>query len=343
MDKIQDSGMSSEGFEQAILLEHDQKRRLAKSLFNNAGIVMGVFLMFAVIVAVTTDMRLTSFEEVAALGMDFLTLLFLSYSMYVNCSDSGMRAGLQSDTYKAGFEKFETLKKHIIEAGIQGHLGKFCYYYIEREHRLARTTVLAIAGLSYDRYYSSYVGKDKDTIMCDNSLSKAQKMAIMKANKIAPIRLTPEMIMKRGRSSHRRAPLGITPESKKGINFGAKFASTLLISLGMSMIVLEAVEEPTWEIVATCCLKLLAVALNGFNGYKFGYENIVFDTVNYMEDQADLMQQAVVYYEETHGKDGAYEPKSNDIITHQIGAGAGETERELYGGPGSGLRHAQPG
>lgn len=337
MEKILDSGMPAENFEQAILLEHDHKRRIAKSLFNNAGIVMGVFLMFAVIVVVTTDMRLTSFEEVAELGMDFLTLLFLSYSMYVDCSDSGMRAGLQSETYRAGIAAYETLKKHVIDTGIQGYLGKFCRYYVEREHRLARTAVLAVAGISYQEYIDSYVGKDKETIMCDSMLSAAQKKAIVKANKIAPIRLTPEMIMKRGRSSHRRAPLGITPEFKKGFNFGTKFVSTLLISLGMSMIVLEAVSEPTWEIVATCCLKLLAVALNGFNGYKFGYENIVFDTVNYMEDQTDLMQQAVVYYEETHGKDGAYEQQKNDIVVDKVGIGAGETKCELHGGSGSGI------
>lgn len=65
----------------------------------------------------------------------------------------------------------------------------------------------------------------------------------------------------------------------------------------MSIIVLEAVVEPTWVLIATCCLKLMAVVINGFNGYKFGYENIVFDTVNYMSDQTDLMTQAVQYVE----------------------------------------------
>ena len=44
-------------------------------------------------------------------------------------------------------------------------------------------------------------------------------------------------------------------------------------------------------------LKLLAVVMNGFTGYKFGYENIVFDTVNYMDDQTDLMNQAMQYFD----------------------------------------------
>jgi hypothetical protein len=40
--------------------------------------------------------------------------------------------------------------------------------------------------------------------------------------------------------------------------------------------------------------------LNGFSGYKFGYENIVFDTTNYMNDQTDLMEQALQYFEENN-------------------------------------------
>lgn len=288
---------SATEFEKSMLSEHAKKKKLAKGFLNNAGIFVGVLLMFVVIVVVTTDIHLVSFEEIAALGLDFFLLLFVSYSMYVNCSDSGMRAGLQSESYTGGFSAFETMKRHIIDTKIQARLGEFCCHYITEELRNSRTTVLAIVGFSYEEYMEKYVGKDKDTIRGDKALSKAQKKAIIKANGIEPVKLTPEMIMKRGRGSSRRAPLGMTPETKKGINFGTKFVFTFFISLAMSIIVLEAVIEPTWVLIATCCLKLMTVVLNGFNGYKFGYENIVFDTVNYMNDQTDLMQQAVQYIE----------------------------------------------
>lgn len=288
---------SATEFEKSMLSEHAKKKKLAKGFLNNAGIFVGVLLMFVVIVVVTTDIHLVSFGEIAALGLDFFLLLFVSYSMYVNCSDSGMRAGLQSESYTGGFSAFETMKRHIIDTKIQARLGEFCRHYITEELRNSRTTVLAIVGFSYEEYMEKYVGKDKDTIRGDKALSKAQKKAIIKANGIEPVKLTPEMIMKRGRGSSRRAPLGMTPETKKGINFGTKFVFTFFISLAMSIIVLGAVIEPTWVLIATCCLKLMTVVLNGFNGYKFGYENIVFDTVNYMNDQTDLMQQAVQYIE----------------------------------------------
>lgn len=298
MERIETQKSSrAEAFEQAVVSEHNQKKKVAKSLLNNAGIFVGVFLIFAVIVIVTTDIRITSFEQIAALGLDFFLLLFCSYSMYVNASDSGMRHGLQSDLYLDSLDRFSTKKKTIIDAQRQTRLHEFCRYYIDDELKNARMSVLAVVGFSYKEYRKKWLGLDEETIENDPKLSKVQKTALIKANAIKPVKLTPEMIMKRGRGSSRRAPLGTKPETKKSINFGVKFGSTLLISLVMSIIVLDMVVEPTWVIFASCMLKLLAVVMNGFTGYKFGYENIVFDTVNYMDDQTDLMNQAMQYFD----------------------------------------------
>lgn len=298
MEKIETQrSPGTNAFEQAVVTEHHQKKKVAKSLLNNAGIFVGVFLIFAVIVIVTTDISINSFEEIAALCLDFFLLLFCSYSMYVNASDSGMRHGLQSELYTMSLDRFNTKKKSIIDAQRQTRLHEFCRYYIDDELKNARMAILAVVGFSYKEYSKKWIGLDSNTIENDPKLSKVQKEALIKANAIKPVKLTPEMIMKRGRGSSRRAPLGMTPETKKGINFGVKFVSTFLVSLIMSIIVLDMVVEPTWVIFASCMLKLLAVVMNGFNGYKFGYENIVFDTVNYMDDQTDLMEQAMQYFD----------------------------------------------
>lgn len=292
------SSTTEHSFEQRVVSENSQKKKVAKSLLNNAGIFVGVFIVFAVIVIVTTDIRLTSFEEIAALGLDFFLLLFCSYSMYVNCSDSGMRAGLRSNLYTESLGNFEKHKKDIVSNKIQTRLYEFCRHYIDDELKNARMSVLAIVGFSYEEYQKKWLAKDEEKVLADTSLSKAQKEAIIKANKIEPVKLTPEMIMRRGRGNGRRAPLGMRPETKKYINFGVRFVNTFFIALGLSIIVLEVVVEPTWILFASVCLKLLAVVMNGFGGYKYGYENIVLDTVNYMDDQSDLMQQAIQYVEE---------------------------------------------
>ena len=290
---------TSNAFEDAVALENTVKKKITKGFANYAGIFVGVFLMFAVIVIVTTDISLTSFEQVAALGLDFFLLLFCSYSMYINCSDSGMRAGLANKGYIDTLAVFEEHKKTIVERRMQVRLPEFCRHYIEEELKNSRMDVLVIVGLSYDIYKEKYMSMDKGSVKALTELSEVQKEAVIKANAITPVKLTPEMIMKRGRGSYRTSPLGVKPETKKMLNFGGKFLTTFLVSLMMVIMVFDVVIEPTWAIVASCVLKLLAVVMNGFGGYKFGYENIVFDTVNYINDQTDLMRQAIQYIEDT--------------------------------------------
>lgn len=304
MEKIS-SGISPQPamskFEESVVAENQVKNKLKKGFLNYAGIFVGVFLMFAVVVIVTTDISLTSFEEMAALGLDFFLLLFCSYSMYINCSDSGMRTGLASKLYTDALTTFETYKKSIVDRKLQARLPEFCRHFVDEELRNSRLEILAIVGISYKKYLSEYISLSEEDVdaLEDEDLSKPQREAIKKANAVKPIKLTPEMIMKRGRGSYRRSPLGWKPESKKYLNFGVKFITTFLVALVMSMIVLNVVIEPTWVIFASVMLKLLAVVMNGFGGYKFGYENIVFDTVNYMSDQVDLMRQAIQYMDDT--------------------------------------------
>lgn len=283
--------------EAAILLSDSKKKKIAKGFLNYAGLFVGVLLLFVVVVVLTTDISLHSFFDVATLGLSFFVLLFCSYSMYVSCADSGMRAGLNSSIYLETSGEYDRLKKHIIDTKMQVRIPEFCRYYTQEELQNTRSTILAEVGILYDTYCQKYLGKDAKTIQQDKSLSKVQQNAIIKANKTSPVHLTAEMIFKRGRGSSRRAPLGTKPETKKSIKFGSRFIWTCFASVMMAIIVLDVVIEPTWAMFAAIVLKLLSVILNGFLGYKFGYENIVFDTVNYMNDQKDLMQQVIQYVE----------------------------------------------
>lgn len=284
-------------FENSVVADNAKRKRLMHSFFNNAGIFLGVFIMFAVVVIVTTDVRLITFEEWAAFALDFFLLLFCSYSMYITCSDSGMRAGLRGEIYTAAIDIYDEHKKTIVTRQLQPRLYDFCRNFIETELRNARMAVLANVGFIYRDFEENWLGKDTDTIEKEESLSGAQKKALIAANAIAPIHLTPDMILKRGRGGGRRAPLGLPPELKKRINLAIKLVTSLITAFAVSLIALDIVMEPTWTIFATCCIKLLTVAINGFWGYKYGYENIVVDTVNYINDQVDLMKQAEQFCE----------------------------------------------
>lgn len=274
---------------------HNTKKKIARGLLNNSGIFVGVFLVFVVAVVFTTDIQLSSFADWTKLGLAFFVLLFCSYSMYINFSDTGMRAGKESDAYKNTLNDYDTIKKKIITDKQQGRLLEFCRHFITEELQSTRHAIITDVGLDFKLYKEKYVGMSKKALRQVAELTEPQRKAIIKANKVKPIKLTPEMIFKRGRGAGRRVPLGTNPTTKKGTAFVVKFIKISVTTLLTSIIVLDVVVNPSWATFAACCLKLMPVILNGFTGYKMGYENIVYDTVNYMSDQIDLIHQFQQY------------------------------------------------
>lgn len=292
-NSIVDGGQET-SLERGLIGARNTGKKIQKSFLNYAGMLVGVLLLGVVIIVMTTEIHLTTFADFARIGMEFFVLAFCSYTMYLNLADSGMRFGLRASTYVSTVDNYDSLKDEIISSKTQGLMNDFCQEYITTELINIRTLILSEVGISYETY-KRYIGKDKEDILKEEGLSKNQKKAIIKANRTKPILLTPEMILQRGRNSKRRNPLGVSPQTKKNIDYTIKAVRTFVVSALMSVIVFEAVTEPTRTVIASVCLKLISVIVNGFLGYKFGYENIVFDTSNYISNQSDLLSQFIEY------------------------------------------------
>ncbi len=287
-----------EPLDKRIIKARSTRKTVFQKLLRSTGIFVSVFIMFVVIVAFTTDLKFSSLADWTALGLTFFVLLFCSYSMYVTCSDSGTKAGKESEPFLNTQDDYDGVKNKIAVNKMQGRLPEFCQHYVEEELELTRATILADVGIEYAEYKENYLGKDKETLdklVAENKLSKMKADTILSANKVKPITLTPDMIFKRGRGNNKRSPLGMNPQTKKKWNFGIKFVTTLITSVLMSIIVCEVIITPNWATFAACLLKLFAVSMQGVFGYKMGFENIVVDTVEYMRDQIDLMQHFLEY------------------------------------------------
>jgi hypothetical protein len=297
MEKLQFSSQPSRESrsDDALARAGGRPKAISRELLNNAGVYFSIFIVFAVIVIATTDISVSSFSDMAALGLDFFLLLFLSESMYINCSDSGMRHGQLTQIYIDAQERYEQIKKKATDIKYYPHLYTFCSKYVEDELRAARTFILQSVGISYEEYEAQYLGKSESHVRSSWGPSGPQKTAIVKANAMVSAELTPEMLLRKGKGYKRQSPLGMRPETKKNLNFFFKFVEKFVITLGISVIVLDVVAEPSWVLFASVCMKLISVALSGFGGYKFGYDNIVIDTVEFMNDQSYLLEQAVQF------------------------------------------------
>lgn len=275
----------------------DSKNKAVKSFVNNKGLFVGLILVFIVILVFTTNINFHSSAEVLKLSLTVFVFMFCSYSMYVNCADSGTRAGKSTKLYRQAQTQYEEVKTRIIEGKKQHLLGHFCRAYIDEELRNARNEILEGVGLEYKDYIKKWVGEDKATIKASTDLSEREKDAVIAANSVKPLKLTPEMILRRERTYKRRAPLGKSPQARRNTQYVTKLITTIITSIFTCMLALDVIGNPSWATFAELCLKLLMVLLSGFSGYKMGYESITVDTVNYIYDQTDLLHQFELYLE----------------------------------------------
>ncbi len=266
------------------------KKKTARAIFNNSGTLISLFIIIVVGVVMTTEIRFDSAADVASLGLDFFVMLFCSYGMYINLAGSGTKQGLVTQIYIDVCARYEDLKAKLSSEGAQGKLSAFCEQYVQKELISTRTTILVSVGIDYNTYIEKYIGKDVSEI---KELTEDQRKAIKQANRVKPIKLTPDMIIKRERGSNRRSPLGFSPQAKKAFAFSGKFTTTALTSVLTVWIVLDVIVDPGWNVAVLALMRILAVVVNGFSGYQFGYDNVTVDRVNYMNDQCDLMDQAL--------------------------------------------------
>ena len=286
-----------DNFEDLTLDLNEKSKRFTKSFIDNIGLVMGAVIILAVIIIMTADIRLISARELASIGLDFFLLIFCSYAMYICCADTGTKNGLATTSYIEAKKRIDELKGYIVRARMQSKLTKFCKHYTDEEIVRVRTYNLSTVGIDYDEYVEKYMFKDEDIIDACPDLTKLQKKVIKETNALKPIRLTAEMLMGGIRDKARRSPLEMNPNTIKKAEFASKFFQIAGISVLMSVMAFDVVTEPSWAVFASVCTKLVSIITQGFSGYKTGYENIVIDTVGYIESQCNVLQQGIQFIE----------------------------------------------
>lgn len=279
-----------------------ERVKLSRVLVSNARVAMMVFILFTVIVVTTTDVRFMTKSDWRDLGLEFFILLFCSYGMYVCCMDGGVKKGYSSENYNTCLNRFRDLKEKV-ENTMLTQMGEFCVHYCDEELRKARMQYLAVVCIPYEEYMEKYVKLGKSEIVKITELTTAQKKAVIKANSIKRIKLTPEMIMTQGRAGHARSPLAFSPDKMKYIALSAKIAKMSFVTIFVTLIALDPLLDPSWNVFVKACLKLVSVIINGFDGHKDGLENVNVFTVNYMNNQSSLMQQALQYAKVTTTND----------------------------------------
>lgn len=311
--------------QKALEAEQDLKVAVKNGIRGYGGILVSILFAFITVVAVSTDISI-SVESINELSSEFFLLFFCSYAAYICCSDSGKKAGKISKIYTDTITKFETIHQNLVNSKTHCILGDFCRDYIADELKNAKTRYLVQAGIEYDEYAKAYASLNEDQIRDLEHLSEVQKKALISANSIKPIKLSPDQITRNECTYIRHSPLLISPAVIMGAKYTTKFITSFVIVICLGRIVLTDIGGGTWASFALICVKFSSVLYNCFSGYKSGYENVVVHEVDFKKEQISLMQQAIAYKAEREEN-----VKSEYIGTDSDGAGSGDSESELHG------------
>ena len=125
-----------------------ERKKLSQYIIGNARTLIIAFILFTVIVVMTTDIRLVTISSITDLGLEFFLLLFSSYGMYICCADGGIKRGYVTDIYKKAVDQFNDLKLKIEESYLP-RMNDFCKHYIDEELKKTRMQFLSLACIPY--------------------------------------------------------------------------------------------------------------------------------------------------------------------------------------------------
>ena len=277
-----------------VLTDKTKTKGFVKGFLNNAGIFLSIFLTFAMMIITNANIGIASIEDIKALTVEGLIVFLGTYTVYISCSDTGMRHGTLTAVYKAAVERYETLKTSTINNIPDETVFAFCKDYTEKELENTRRLVLSSTGITYAEYLEKWLGKSKKSVN-ESDLSEVQKKAVINANKLKTMPLTPSMLIKKDMKIDRMKPLGTSPQAKRNASYVKKLIFAVLTTAFIHFIIYKIQTDPLFVIISECCTILINVLINGYSGYMSGYKNIIIDSVSYMDNQSDLLVKVSKY------------------------------------------------
>lgn len=260
-----------------------------KSILEKAGFIMAAAIMLVVIVVMTTDVKGITFKTVADMSAQFFVLTFCTYGMYTNLYQNGTIAGERTSEYIDVTKKYAELREELKVNDIHKELTQFCREYVDTERKARCEDVLVTVGVSWEDFLEyRHLNKDK---LVEKGLSPLMISAVKRAKRIRPIKLRSDMLLRNGRTATRRRAMHVQPIVKRRADMAMHFVKTALTNGALGLIVCEVLVNPSWETVGAVALKLISVAFSGCSGYRAGFVNITVNSVAYVQDQIDLLEE----------------------------------------------------
>lgn len=273
------------------------KKKLKRTVFDNLSKIVAFLFTAILIIALTTSITLKTEGSLVDNLILGAVLAVYYYTMYGCFKDSGKREGLSCSKYIESESRYKTVCKKITELRIRKHLNEWVHLYIERELKDKREEILSQVGISLQEWEEKYRKVSKRSK--HENLTEQEFTAIVEANSLKPIKLSPDMLMSMERTSQSRNPIGTNPRVKDSIHSASRLIRACITALTTGSIMLQLVGNVTFANIASVCLELAPGLIYMFAGYRRGFDGINTDMVGYIDSKSDLLEQFVIEYEKS--------------------------------------------
>ena len=267
------------------------KRKTMRGAVENMWLIVTFFALAVIVTVMTTDISMDSMADLQAIGQEFFVLLFCNYIVYLTWGNHGGRQGTLTGTYQEACKRYSDIRSKIVARSLQTRLAEFCKRIVAEELKSVRVNLLCASGLDYESY-APFIGKTEQELRkAGTELSEAQIKAVLAANKVKPVKFTPEMLLHREKRSYSRALIGIDPDTLRMLRNAWKFVSSAAVIYLVTITAFDVSASFDWSTVGEVLFKLVTVIYGGFCGYQSNYENISIRAAKHINTQADYLEQ----------------------------------------------------
>ncbi len=227
-------------------------------VINNGGKIIALITLMIAALVTFTNISFSAFTE-DNFTVSLFVMLCASYVMYFSLEGSGEKLGEQTDDHISAAKRYNDAREKITAENIEG-LRSFCLEYSKKEAEYRIKSCLCEAGISEEEY-ALYKG--------GGSVSKKNKRALRRCDKIKPARLTPALLLSREKTRAKSELTG--PRQAKLLSVFLGLLPTTVGTFFTVSVILTVKSELSASAVMEGILKLSALPIIGFKGYSSGY------------------------------------------------------------------------
>lgn len=257
-------------------LESTVRSGYAYVIANASKLIALLALVVAALVSFT-DVGFGGFGS-AELTTTLAVMLIASYVIYFSLEDSGERLGEESEEYSGALASYKKALANIHPSSV-GALREYCKRYASSELKYRREGYLAENGITPEEYEKRRENSPRE---------RRVRRVMRRAEAMKPMHLCPSVLLS-GERVRKKGELE-SPKRERRIATLCRLLPSTLSTLFTVSVILTAKDGLTASAVIESVLKLSALPIIGYKGYRAGYEHARYARSGFLEAKTRILE-----------------------------------------------------